>query len=93
MDYNEAWGEIMQTINITEAKANLFEVINQVIAGEDIIIESMGKPVARLSRYEPTRDQTRIGLMAGQALIPDDFDECPLDWFEEPLQPLHKNWV
>lgn len=69
----------MHTINITEAKAHLSEVINQVIAGEDIIIERMGKPVARISRYEPTQEQTRVGLMAGQAIIPDDFDEWPLD--------------
>jgi len=69
----------MRTINITHAKSHLSEVINQVIAGEDIIIERMGKPVARISRYEPSHEQPRIGLMAGQAVIPDDFDEWSID--------------
>jgi prevent-host-death family protein len=69
----------MHTINITDAKTRLSEVINQVIAGEDVIIERMGKPVARISRYDHTQEQPRLGLMAGQAQIPDDFDTWPID--------------
>ena len=67
----------MQVINLTEAKAHFSEVINNVIAGEEVIIERMGHPVARISHYEPTKAGKRIGLMAGQAIIPDNFDEWP----------------
>lgn len=69
----------MHAINITEAKARLSEVVNQVLAGEDVIIERMGKPVVRISRYEPLQEKPRLGLMEGQAHIPDDFDEWPLE--------------
>lgn len=65
----------MHVMNVTEAKARFSEVINQVINGEEVIIERMGKPVARISHYEPSKNQTRLGLMAGQASIPADFDE------------------
>lgn len=37
----------------------------------------MGKPVVRISRYEPIKVQRRLGLMAAQATIPDNFDEWP----------------
>jgi prevent-host-death family protein len=69
----------MHAMNITEVKMRLSEVVNQVIAGEDVIIERMGKPVVRISRYEPSEELPRLGLMAGQATIPDDFDEWPLE--------------
>lgn len=67
----------MYIINVTEAKARFSEVVNQVIAGEEIIVERMGKPVVRISRYEPVKKQQRLGLMAGQATIPDDFSQWP----------------
>ncbi len=69
----------MYIINVTDAKARFSEVVNQVIAGEEVIIERMGTPVARISRYEPAKEQQRLGLMAGQATIPVDFS----DWSEE----------
>ncbi len=67
----------MKIINLTEAKAHFSEVVNQVMAGEDVIIERMGQPVVRMSHYEVAKAGKRIGLMAGQASIPDDFDEWP----------------
>jgi prevent-host-death family protein len=69
----------MKIINLTDAKAHFSEVINQVIAGEDVIIERMGQPVVRMSHYDSAKVGKRIGLMAGQATIPDDFDE----WSDE----------
>ena len=69
----------MYIINITDAKARFSEVVNHVISGEEIIIERMGVPVVRISRYEPVKEQKRLGLMEGQASIPDDFDEWPAE--------------
>lgn len=74
----------MHIINITEAKAHFSEVINQVIAGEDVIIERMGKPVVRISSYTPHKEKKRLGLMLHQAVIPDDFSQ----WPEEEAQIL-----
>jgi prevent-host-death family protein len=66
----------MRFVNLTDAKAHFLEIINEVIAGEDVIIERMGKPVVRMSHYEQATGQ-QIGLMKGQAVIPDDFNEWP----------------
>ena len=67
----------MHIITLTEAKAQFSEVVNQVLAGEDIIVARMGKPVVRISRYEPVKERQRLGLMAGQATIPDHFSSWP----------------
>ncbi len=67
----------MYIINVTDAKARFSEVISQVIAGEEVIVERMGKPVVRISRYEPVKERGRLGLMAGQATIPENFGEWP----------------
>lgn len=61
----------MLIVSITEAKARFFAIVKQVIAGEDVIIERMGKPVARISRYEHSEAKPRLGLMEGQARIPE----------------------
>ena len=34
----------------------------------------MGKPIVRIVRYEPMKEKGRLGLLAGQAVIPDEFD-------------------
>ncbi|MBA2409918.1 MAG: type II toxin-antitoxin system Phd/YefM family antitoxin [Gammaproteobacteria bacterium] len=48
----------MTTINIHEAKTNLSRLLEQVAAGEEIIIARAGKPVARivpLSKPDPRK--------------------------------------
>ena len=67
----------MQTVNITEAKAKFSEMVEKALHGENIIVTRMGKPVVKISRYEPAREHKRLGLMEGMASIPDDFDEWP----------------
>ena len=39
----------MDTINLTQAKARLSELLDKVQAGQEIIITRHGRPVARLS--------------------------------------------
>jgi len=67
----------MQTINITEAKAKFSEVVEKALHGDSIIVTRMGKPVVKITRYEPAKERKRLGLMEGQAEVPDDFDEWP----------------
>ncbi len=56
----------MQTINIHEAKTHLSRLIEQAVKGEPFIIA--------LNTPEPLKLK-RLGFMAGQILIPDDFDQ------------------
>ena len=66
----------MQTINIHEAKTHLSRLIEQVAQGESFVIAKAGKPIAKIVPLDaPSADQQRrIGFLAGQIAVPDDFD-------------------
>ena len=69
----------MRQINVHEAKTQLSRLLEDVEAGERIVIARAGRPVAVLSRFEPAARRRRLGLFAGQARIAEDFDELPAD--------------
>jgi prevent-host-death family protein len=66
----------MQTINIHEAKTHLSRLLSRLAHGESFIIAKAGKPLAKLVAYRegPAKKLKRIGFMAGQIKVPDDFD-------------------
>ena len=66
----------MQTVNIHEAKTQLSRLIEQAVKGESFIIAKAGKPLVKVSRLDtPSSGQIRrLGFMAGQIAVPDDFD-------------------
>ena len=41
----------MRTVSVTEAKAHLSELLNQVEAGEEVVITRRGQPLARLKGF------------------------------------------
>ncbi|MGA7569550.1 MAG: type II toxin-antitoxin system Phd/YefM family antitoxin [Candidatus Aquilonibacter sp.] len=65
----------MQTVNIHEAKTHLSRLLEDVAAGEEIVIAKAGKPVAKLVPIEAERPRIRFGLLAGMGTVPDDFDD------------------
>ena len=66
----------MQTVNIHEAKTQLSRLIEQAVKGDSFIIAKAGKPLVKVSRLDtPSAGQIRrLGFMAGQIAVPDDFD-------------------
>ena len=66
----------MQTFNIHEAKTQLSRLIEQAVKGESFIIAKAGKPLVKVTRLDaPSGGQgRRLGFMAGQISVPDDFD-------------------
>lgn len=66
----------MKTVNIHEAKTQLSKLIQEASKGEAFIIAKAGKPIVRVTALEaPTGTQVRrLGFMAGQISVPDDFD-------------------
>ncbi len=66
----------MQTVNIHEAKTQLSRLIEQAVKGVPFIIAKAGKPLVKVSRLDtPSTGQARrLGFMAGQIVVPDDFD-------------------
>ena len=69
----------MHITNISDAKAQLSALIEQVQRGEEIIIGKAGKPVAKLVRFEWSTEPRRPGALRGQIKIADDFDSLPDD--------------
>ena len=64
----------MRQVNVHEAKTHLSRLLDEVIAGEEIVIAKNGSPAARLvplARSEPIV----FGVMKGQFTVPDDFDD------------------
>ena len=62
----------MVTVNVREAKTNLSRLLAQVEAGEDVVIDRNGKPVARLVRYRP-KGRRQFGSMKRKFVVPDSF--------------------
>jgi len=69
----------MVVSTITEAKTQLSSLIERVLAGEEVIIQKAGKPVAVLQKYDESRKKREPGVLRGQIRISDDFDDLPDD--------------
>lgn len=66
----------MESVNMHEAKTRLSQLVARAAKGEAFIIAKAGKPVARVTAYDSPEEsqQKRIGFMAGEFTVPDDFD-------------------
>jgi len=66
----------MRTVNIHEAKTQLSRLIELAVRGEPFIIAKAGKPLVKVTSLDaPIGAQVRrLGFMAGQITVPDDFD-------------------
>ena len=78
----------MKTVNIHEAKTQLSKLIEEASKGESFIIAKAGKPVVKVTPLSaPTGGQVRrLGFMAGQISVPDDFDEMGRGEIERVFQ-------
>jgi prevent-host-death family protein len=66
----------MKSVNIHEAKTQLSRLVDRAAKGESFVIAKAGKPMVKvvpLDAPEPGRER-RLGFMAGQLEVPDDFD-------------------
>lgn len=64
-----------QITNIYQAKTNLSQLIEEALAGKDIIIAKAGKPVVKLVPYAVPQKPRTFGKFKGQIEIADDFDD------------------
>lgn len=64
----------MNPINIHEAKARLSQLIDQVAAGEDVVVSRNGKPPVRITRLAAPERQVRFGILKGKVKIAANFD-------------------
>jgi prevent-host-death family protein len=82
---------VMYQVNISEAKAQLSELIERAAEGEEIVICNRNVPVASLKSIEPRRKPDRkLGAWKGRFAVPADFN-APLsteeiaEW-EHPIE-------
>ncbi len=63
----------MKTVNLHAAKTHLSRLVDQAVAGEDVVIAKAGKPQVRLV---PVRSGKRTGFgeLKGRIAIAADFD-------------------
>jgi len=66
----------MLTINIHDAKTQLSRLVDQAAKGEAFIIAKAGKPMVKVVPLAPEESGAarRLGFMAGEIAVPDDFD-------------------
>lgn len=66
----------METVNIHEAKTHLSRLVEKAAQGESFIIAKAGKPLVKVVALDAPEAgaMRRIGFMAGQIAVPDDFD-------------------
>lgn len=66
----------MGTFTIEEAKSQLAELVERAMNGEPLIIAEAGRPLVKIVPFEPqtTRSGVRLGFMAGEFTVPDDFN-------------------
>ena len=66
----------MLTVNIHEAKTHLSSLLERAAKGEPCIIAKAGKPLVKVVPLDApeTGHASRLGFMAGQIEVPDDFD-------------------
>lgn len=66
----------MKKINIHQAKTHLSRLVEEASNGESFIIAKAGKPIVKVTALgAPSGAKIRrLGFMAGQISVPDDFD-------------------
>ena len=65
-------------MNMHEAKTHLSRLVQEAAAGEPFLICKAGRPLVRVSpldgEHSVAAPRRRLGLLAGQCQVPDDFD-------------------
>jgi prevent-host-death family protein len=66
----------MPVIDIRDAKAQLFELVERAAAGESFIIAMGGKPLVRVVAVDAATGGTgqRLGFSSVPIAVPDDFN-------------------
>ena len=66
----------MRTVNIHEAKTHLSRLVERAARGESFVIAKAGKPLVKVMPLDAPApgEARRLGFMAGQITVPDDFD-------------------
>lgn len=73
----------MSTLTVEEAQAQLPHLLDELTAGEEVVITKDGKPVGRLLPPELPKGVPVLGRGAGKVIAYDHQDQSHLDDFAE----------
>lgn len=75
----------MRTVNIHEAKTQLSRLVDEAANGEPFIIAKAGKPLVKVIALDAPEkgERKRVGFLAGQIEVPDDFDDMGYEEIEQ----------
>jgi prevent-host-death family protein len=76
----------METVNIHEAKTQLSRLVKKAAGGEPFVIAKAGKPLVKVVALETpeAKPVKRVGFLAGQIKVPEDFDRM----FEDEIAQM-----
>ena len=63
--------------NVSEAKAQLSALVEEVLKGKEVLIGRGGKPEVKLVKYKVDERPRQAGALKGRIRIKDGFDELP----------------
>jgi antitoxin (DNA-binding transcriptional repressor) of toxin-antitoxin stability system len=64
-----------KVVNIHAAKTHLSRLVDEAANGSSFVIARAGKPLVRVTAVDSSSPAPRrLGFMAGEIIVPDDFD-------------------
>jgi prevent-host-death family protein len=63
------------TVNIHEAKTQLSRLVDRAAKGEPFVIAKAGKPLVKVTAVDAPAAPQRLGFLAGEIAVPEDFDQ------------------
>ena len=75
----------MKIVNIQAAKTHLSRLVEEVVAGEEVILAKAGRPMVRLIAFQPASKTRILGALRGRV------EESPDCW--EPDRSLEKEFT
>jgi prevent-host-death family protein len=67
----------MRSVNVQQAKTSLSRLLEEAVAGEEIIIAKAGRPYVRLVSCLTEATPRKLGGWEGKLRVAADFDETP----------------
>jgi prevent-host-death family protein len=62
----------MKTVNIQAAKTHLSRLVEEAVAGEEVILAKAGRPLVRLTPFVAQQQPRQLGLFRGRVVESSD---------------------
>lgn len=69
--------DFVKLVNVQAAKTHLSRLLEEAVAGEEIVIAKAGRPYVRLTPVTAERTPRVFGHLKGKIRIAADFDDTP----------------